>query len=336
MFANRFNKLLLAVLCFSGAARADRIYTYCYYKTGYFMLHDENGKPVISDAKYLQNVKFYAVEMSEFEHLNASCKNQSKSKNVEFLRVEASSIRSGKLYEWYLGKVSLHYPLIGLQESPQEQIVRSILNEMPERMNFSSDMNNDKDIVAYKNKIKDLKKIVPSRDFEGQFLLDFDRQNYKVMSGNKVIYEHTKKDDLSGPLFEKHLNRIFEALDDAVPFDLHVELGSLPIQKNIAIALATRTQTFAQASADMIFAPIKKYCDSHHKFSCPQLKGSRVEYMIRVEKEALVLEADYSYEISTYDTGPLVTVGVYLCHRKMTMNLRTGAFSPDETTIWKF
>lgn len=338
---------LVGILAYGALAKAEQVNIFCYYEYGqsynYFLLENE-GQTETFDASYSKNVgmgayKAYVVQEDDLAYINKKCGQLSQDKGLVFEKAMASTVRSTKLYNYYLGSFSKHYPLIGVYlDTKQQSMVKEFLSLLPEEHVFSVNHWNGKSrkyLSAFQEKIENLIDINPIENFvEEQFLLDFDRAGYSLYKGDDLLYSHTPEENFGKELPKYAIfDFLFAAIEDATDPQLIKDLGRLQLRKHIALALMTRTQTFEYEATAWIALPISKYTELKDIDSPAISNDKLVKNIITVQGETLILETEFSIRVTC---DMILDDAIFLIRRQMSVDLRTGEFSEEKVKISKF
>jgi hypothetical protein len=164
-----------------------------------------------------------------------------------------------------------------------------------------------------------------------------------VIHEGNILYGH--KEDLIWDVVHRRfsgvvqnpdtmLAQIFLAIEGAIEPSIRESIGEVQLRKNIALALATRSQAFESVPWRRVQTALMERAAPHAIMLVANGMG-RIDNIITVEGSTLVLESNSGIKVQLIQDGPW-DVGLYLCHRELRMNLRTGEMTSEDVTLTQF
>lgn len=344
----------LSLSLFSATLRGEFININCYYKiengnSSYILLTDENENPIQIETKGFdyQN-KVYLVDGSNLEKATTLCKEKVQG---NFRYFKGISTIAGSLESWHMSYITCDYHVTHyLSNSRESNDLREVLHSFNEsRFNFTDDsIQKSKEITLLKEKQEQVCSLEDSlQDYIYPiFYTDFNRTDWLV---RKIISKDQEEESLGKEveiIYYAHDNQLEMEKDSAIKMIFNgLELGAidhkvskqidhLKLRKHIALALATRSQTFeAEITINITQAIASKLMELNKEPINLRIdnKSVRNKHIVTVndDSDMLKLDSRMVLEVGVED----YTVGYFDCERLIYFNVLTGEFSPETVTV---
>ena len=312
----------LAFCIASVSGLSHEISIYCVDEAGAMTALRESGKKIILGGVYFEDGR-YLVSTHDYKSVLERCCPVG-GKKCSISGASYGSILGDKVSNYFpvedlelfmLAKVNKHFQTlkdkyeVDLYEDDKTQHLRKFEDELP----------------VFQGQI-------PLKDYlDTIFVVDFPRTNWVVKNERgRPIYSHwvaTPSKELPKDVFKQVENTLTR-----LPDSIETKIGVNEVRNRIAIALATRSQTFDANIVDIL-----------HKHFSELMPGEIILYgnpesvnnSVTVFPTKLALESDGAILISRIIGASSVPAGLVRYHRSCEMNLLTGKLTKETIVIEK-